>query len=87
MLLGIIENIRKLCFNFLWSGNKDSFGLPWTSWKALTCPNTLGGKGLNIPVVFEKSLAAKSVSNLIHGLGLWVKIAIQKYVHSISLLD
>ena len=30
--LGIIEKIRRLCFKFLWTGNSDSSGLPWTSW-------------------------------------------------------
>ena len=74
--LGIIEKIRKLFFNFLWSGNKDSFGLPWTSWKALACPKFLGRCGLKIPTFFAKALAAKSVWNLIHGSGLWVQISI-----------
>ena len=29
--VGVYEKIRKLCFRFLWSGHKDSAGLPWTS--------------------------------------------------------
>ena len=86
--MGIIENIRKLCFKFLWSGNQDcSSGLPWTSWKRLSCPKFMGSWGLKIPVVFAKALATKSVWNLIHGSGLWVKIALHKYVHPSSLLD
>ena len=74
--LGIIERIRKLCFKFLWAGNFDSFGLPWTSWKALARPKFLGGWGLKIPAVFAKALAAKNVWNLINGTGLWVKIVL-----------
>ena len=70
--LGIIEKIRKLCFKFLWAGNSDSSGLPWTSWKALACPKFLGGWGLKILVLLAKALAAKNVWNLLHGTGLWV---------------
>ena len=43
--LGIIDKIRQLCFKLLWSGNSDSSGFPWTSWKALACPKFLGGWG------------------------------------------
>ena len=63
--VGIIENIEKICFKFLCSGNNDSsFGLPWTSWKALENPKFAGGWGLKIPALFAKALAAKSVWNL-----------------------
>ena len=85
--MGILEKIRKLCFKFLWSGNKEYFGLPWTSWKTLACPKSLGGWGLKSPIIFAKSLAAKSVWNVINGLGLWAHIVLQKYVHPMSLLD
>ena len=67
--VGIIENIRKLCFKFLWSRNKDSASLPWNSWKNLACPKFLGGWGLKIPAIFAKSLVAKSVWNLIRDFG------------------
>ena len=29
--VGIIDNIMKLCFKLLWSGNRDSSSLPWNS--------------------------------------------------------
>ena len=74
--LGIIEKIRKLCFKFLWSGNQKSYGLPWTSWKNLAIPKSMGGWGLKVPVVFAKALAAKNVWNIIHGTRLWVKIVV-----------
>ena len=41
--LGIIERIRKSCFQFLWAGKSDSTGLPWASWKVLARPKILGG--------------------------------------------
>ena len=59
--LGIIEKIIILCFKFLWTGNSDSSGLPWTSWKSLASPKFLGGWGMKIPILFAKALAAKNV--------------------------
>lgn len=82
----VIGKIRKICFKFLWAG-KDASGLPWTSGKSLAIPNFLGGWGLKILVLFAKDLAVKSTWNIIHGNGLWVQIAIQKYIHPLSLID
>ena len=42
---------------------------------------------MKIPVLFAKELAAKNVCNLLHGSGLWVHIAVQKYIYPLSLLD
>ena len=85
--LGIIEKIRRLCFKFLWTGNSDSSGLPWKSWRSLASLTFMGGWGLKIPALFAKALVAKNVWNLLHGTGLWVQIAIQKYISPLSLLD
>ena len=79
--MGILERIMKICFKFLWSSNNDSTGLPWSSWKVLANPKSLGGWGLKILSLFAKSLAAKSVWNLINGTGPWVHIAIQNTFH------
>ena len=85
--MGIIEKIKKFCFKFLWSGNNDSSGAPWASWKTLACLKFLGGWGLKIRAVFAKALAAKSVWNVIQGSGLWVQIVVPKYVYPFSLLE
>ena len=86
--VGVIEKIRKIYFKFLWFGNYDSsFGLSWTSWKVLENPKIFGGWGLKILVLFTKALGAKSVWNIIHGSGLWVQIAIHKYIRPLYLLD
>ena len=42
---------------------------------------------MKIPILFAKSLAAKNVWNLLHGTGLWVQIAFQKYIYPLSLMD
>ena len=39
------------------------------------------------PALFAKSLVAKNVWNLINGTGLWVQIAIKKYITPLTLLD
>ena len=65
--VGILDRIRKICFKFLRSGKNETPGLHWSSWKVLASPKSLGGWGLKIPVLFAKSLAAKSVWNLING--------------------
>ena len=57
--MGVIDKIRKLCFNFLWAGKQNSSVLPWISWKLLALPKYLGGWGLKVPVLFAKALAAK----------------------------
>ena len=85
--MGIIEKIRKLCFKFLWSSKQSSYGLPWTSWKLLANPKSLGGWGLKVAVVFAKALATKNVWNIIQGSRLWVKIAYQKYIHPMNIIE
>ena len=61
----IIEKIRKLCFNFLWSGGDgSSSGMPWTSWKVLACPKFMGVWGLKVPALFAKALASKKLAEL-----------------------
>ena len=86
--VGIIEKIRKLCFKFLWSGSCGSnSSLPWTSWKVLANPKSMGGWGLKFPSLFSKALATKSVWNVIHCTGLWVHIVIQKYIWPLTMLD
>ena len=36
---------------------------------------------------FSEALAAKSVCNIIASLGLWVQIAVQKYIYPLTILD
>ena len=79
--VGILDRIRKICFKCLWSGKYEAFGLPWSSWKVLANPKSLGGWGLKIPALFAKSLAAKSVWNLINGTRLSTQIAFINTFH------
>ena len=66
------------------------FGFFWITLDILeiiSMSKILGGWGLKIPALFAKALAAKNVWNLLHGIGLWVQIAIQKYISPLSVLD
>ena len=58
--LGIIENIRKICFKFLWSVSLEQQDLAWTSWKTLARTKVLGGWGLKILAIVSQVVAAKS---------------------------
>ena len=69
------------------SGNHNCFGLPWTSWKTLASPKSMGDWGLKVPAVFAKALGTKNVWNIIHGSSLWVKIDVQKYIHPLTILE
>jgi hypothetical protein len=40
---GTLEKIRKLCFKFIWGGQKESFVMPWVKWDSLEFPKLLGG--------------------------------------------
>ena len=85
--MGIIEKIQKLCFKFIWFSKNNSYGLPWTSCKILANSKSSGGWGLKVPNVFSKALVAKNVWNIIQGSGLWVKIAYQKYIQPLNILE
>jgi hypothetical protein len=78
---GILENVRRIYFKFLWEETKDQYVLPWVKWESLATPNMLGGWGLNFFFLFSKALAAKSSWRLINTKNLWTKVVIQKYIH------
>jgi hypothetical protein len=42
---GTLEKIRRICFKFLWAGQKESFVMPWIKWETLATPKLLGGGG------------------------------------------
>jgi hypothetical protein len=61
ILEGILSKIRKLNFQFLWRGKKESGGIPMVKWSHISLPNELGGLSIKNILCFFKSLAAKSV--------------------------
>jgi hypothetical protein len=84
---GILNKIRQLSFQFLWSGSKENKSLVSASWKKLAIPKDLGGWGLKNIFLFSKALAAKNVWSLIQGSGLWPRVLRAKYFPSKSVID
>jgi hypothetical protein len=35
---GILEKVRRLCFSYLWQGNKDKKVFPWVRWEWIAVP-------------------------------------------------
>jgi len=65
---GILEKIRRLCFTYLWKGNKEGRTMPWVSWRRIALPKSLGGWGLKNIFVFSKALAGKVAWRLISNI-------------------
>ena len=77
---GILEQIRRICFRFLWSGKKEGQVTPWVSWKRIAVPKGLGGWGLKNIFLFAQALAAKEGWRLIKNTSLWTRVLKQKYL-------
>jgi len=71
---GMLEQIRRICFRFLWSGKKDEQVTPWVSWKRIAVPKGLGGWGLKNIFLFAQALAAKVRWRLIKTASLWTRV-------------
>jgi hypothetical protein len=83
---GILEKIRKFCFNFLWSGKEEAEGVHWTRWKSISKPNNEGGWGLKNIHTFGVAIVGKSMWNLITKENLWNSLMWQKYLVPYSIL-
>eukprot|EP01018_Ginkgo_biloba_P039380 Gb_12932 [translate_table: standard] len=84
---GILDQMRKISFRFLWSGGKEKRGIPWVKWQRLAVPKALGGWRLKNIFLFSKALAAKSIWRLIQGKNPCCHLAHQKYISPESIED
>jgi hypothetical protein len=84
---GILEKIKKFCFNFLWQGSSEYKGTHWVNWIKIAAPKSLGGWGLKDIHIFNHSLDAKSLWNMITKESFWRRILIQKYIAPGTILD
>ena len=71
---GILDKIKRICFNFLWSGKQEKRVIPWARWECVALPKSLGGWGLRNIFQFSKYLAAKVRSCLLSTTSLWTKV-------------
>jgi hypothetical protein len=56
---GILEKIRKFCFNFLWQGSNDYKGNHLVKWQRIATLKSPRGWGMKNIYLFGKSLAKK----------------------------
>jgi hypothetical protein len=84
---GILEKIQKLCFAFLWRGNKDYNMMARVHWERIAIPKALGGWGLKNIFMFSTTLATKVSWCLIHTHNLWTQVVTQKYIAPFSILE
>ena len=84
---GILEQIRKLCFTFLWRGSSDHKALVWVRWERIALPKALGGWGLKNIFNFAKALGAKVSWRLIKTQSLWTRVVYHKYIAPLSLIE
>jgi hypothetical protein len=59
--VSILEKIRKLMFNFLWSGEEGKKHFHLCSWELLAKPKHLGGWGIRNLFLFNSALATNSL--------------------------
>ena len=85
---GILTKIRKLCFSFLSTTNKQLEGIALANWKTLAKPKKLGGWGIKNIDVFNKYLAAKTLHRFIQNPEtLWGKVILTKYCSNNSITE
>jgi hypothetical protein len=77
---GILNNIRKRMFSFLWTGKKLKEGLHLISWKKIAKPKKDGGWGIKNIFSFGKALATKNLWRCLMIPGLWHEVIIKKYI-------
>eukprot|EP00253_Pinus_taeda_P022843 PITA_22843 len=82
---GVMEKIRRICCRFLWSGSKESSGLPWIAWDKVARPKEWGGWGIKRSPDLNISLAAKSGWRLISMENLWTRVVKRKYIDPIPI--
>ena len=78
---GVLGIIKKLCFNFLWSGEGGKTSSHWASWRSITKPKSEDGLGLKDIRIFCKSLVGKNKDNL------WNRLIVNKYLVSDTIIS
>jgi hypothetical protein len=76
----VLNNLRKIMFNFLWKGNSDSKSFHLCKWERLTIPKCYGGWGLRNLIDFNKALAAHTLWRVLKNEGIWHNIIVDKYL-------
>jgi hypothetical protein len=75
----VLEKLRKLTYNFLWSGSKEHHKLHLCNWETLAKPKIKGGWGFRNIFKFNNALAANSLWRVLTSKGIWSSVIKDKY--------
>jgi hypothetical protein len=84
--VSILEKIRKLMLNFLWSGNEGKKHYHICSWEVIVKPNPLGGWGIRNIYLFNNALVENSLWCVLMKHGVWNKVIKEKYIQHSSVV-
>jgi hypothetical protein len=76
----VLTKLRKLIFNFLWSGCSDHSRQHLCNWQALAKPKQKGGWGIQNLFHFSQALAANSLWRVLNLPGIWHSVILDKYL-------
>jgi len=76
----VIEKIKKLSSNFLYSWDREKRGITLVKWKRVALLKDMGGRGIKDISLFAKALSAKCVWRLIKFDGFWSQGMKKKYI-------
>jgi hypothetical protein len=77
--ISVLQTIRKLCFDFLWSGNNHKKKYHLSSWMSIARPKKFGGWGLRNIFLFYRSLATNTLWRALMKQGIWQSVLKDKY--------
>ena len=83
----ILNNIKKVMINFLWSGMGEKIRFPLAHWEQIFLLKSFGGWGLNNIMWFNQALKLKIFWRGIFDEGLWGKILHDKYLGKFSMVQ
>jgi hypothetical protein len=80
----MLNKIRILIFNYLWSGCSEKQHLHLCSWEIFAKPKLLGGWGLRNIFIFNRALTTNSLWRALMKDGIWHKVIKEKYLPYVS---
>jgi hypothetical protein len=78
--VSILNKIRQLMYNFLWSGSGARECLHLCKWENISKPKSFGGWGVRNIHLFGRALAANTLWHCLMKDGIWHKVIKDKYL-------
>jgi hypothetical protein len=75
----VLNVLRRLSYDFLWSRSKSKKCYHLCNWQALTKPKQLGGWGIQNIFVFYRALATNTLWRALMKPGIWHRVIKEKY--------